>query len=681
MLLGIDTGGTYTDAVLLDESLSSIDPIRATAKARTRPDLTVGIREVLAAIDPDPAVVSLVSLSTTLATNALVEGIGGHVGLVLVGFTEAEAGRAGLADALGYDPLLRIDGGHDSFGAEVAPVDLDRLRALIDDLEVHVDAFAVAGQFSVRNPAHEHAVRDLLVERTGRPVACSHELSARLNGPRRALTCLLNARLLGLLQELCRATEHILAEFGIRAPLMLVRGDGSLVSAEFALARPIETILSGPAASLVGAEYLLRGRDRTDVDTGVMVSDIGGTTTDVGVIEHGRPAVSSDGAVVGGHHTMVEAVRMFTTGLGGDSELHLDRSPPPRLVLGPRRLTPISLAALDDPDAVHRVLDGRREPYRETDTRFIRATGRKGSISARDQRLLDELDRADGGWLPVDAVVSSSIENTALTSLVRRGLAQAAGFTPSDAAHVLQLHSAWDDKAAAKAAAIIAAITDNRGQPLRSDGESLARWVLDTLVRHSAEAVLSAGYLLDGLPADGVDHPLIQRALDERTAESMPTNALTRTRTGLSLPLVALGASAPVYYPGTGHYPGVAQLLDARCVVPEHAAVANAIGAVVGQVRLTARCTIGQPSKGQYRIHWPGLTDRGDLQPAIDDAVAALGAHVTDQALVAGAAEVVLTDQVEIRTAMMEGREIFVEAEVEVTATGRPRLGGAGSTD
>jgi N-methylhydantoinase A/oxoprolinase/acetone carboxylase beta subunit len=681
MLLGIDTGGTYTDAVLLDESPSSADPIRATAKARTRPDLTIGIRDALAAIDPDPAVVSLVSLSTTLATNALVEGIGGHVALVLVGFTEAEAGRAGLAETLGYDPLLLIDGGHDSFGAEAAPIDLDRLRALIDDLEVHVDAFAVAGQFSVRNPAHEHAVRDLLIERTGRPVACSHELSARLNGPRRALTCLLNARLLGLLQELCRATERILAEFGIRAPLMLVRGDGSLVSAEFALARPIETILSGPAASLVGAEYLLRGRDRTDADTGVMVSDIGGTTTDIGVIEHGRPAVSSDGAVVGGHHTMVEAVRMFTTGLGGDSELHVDRSPPPRLVLGPRRLTPISLAAQDDPDAVHRVLDGRREPYRETDTRFIRATGRQGTVSARDRRLLDKLDRADGGWLPVDSVVSSSIENTALTSLVRRGLAQAAGFTPSDAAHVLQLHTAWDGKAAAKAAAINAAITDNRGQPLRPDGESLARWVLDTLVRQSAEAVLSAGYLLDGLPADGVDHALIQRALDERSAESMPVGSLTRTQTRLSLPLVALGASAPVYYPGTGHYPGVAQLLDAHCVVPEHAAVANAIGAVVGQVRLTARCTIGQPSKGQYRIHWPGLTDRGDLQPAIDDAVAALGAHVTDQALVAGAAEVVLTDQVEIRTAMMEGREVFVEAEVEVTATGRPRLGGAGSTD
>lgn len=682
MLLGIDTGGTYTDAVLLDESVSSAgDPIVATAKARTHPDLTVGIREAVAAIDPDPSSISLVSLSTTLATNALVEGIGGRVVVVLVGFTETEARRAGLGQALGHDPLLLIDGGHDSFGVETAPVDLARLRVLVNGLDGNVDAYAVAAQFSVRNPAHENAVRDQLMEQTGRPVACSHELSAKLNGPKRALTCLLNARLLGLIKELCDATEHILEEFGIHAPLMLVRGDGSLVSADFALHRPIETILSGPAASLVGAEYLLRGRARAESDGAVLVSDVGGTTTDIGVSRHGRPAVSIDGAVVGGHHTMVEAVRMFTTGLGGDSELSIDRVPPARLALGPRRLTPISLAALDDPDAVHRVLDGRREPFRETDTRFVRATGRDGDVSTRDRRLLAALHEADGCWLPVDTVVTSSMENTALASLVRRGLAQAAGFTPSDAAHVLGLHTSWDGKAAAKAATIIAAITDNRGEPLRPDGDALARWVLDTLVRQSAEAVLSVGYRLDGLPEGGVDHPLVQRALDQRFTEgTFPERSLTTTTTGLSVPVVALGAPAPVYYPGTGHYPGVAQLLGADCVVPNHADVANAIGAVVGQVRISARCTISQPSKGQYRIHWPGLDDRGDLQPAIDDAVAALGAHVTGQAAAAGAANPIVTDQVEIKTAMMEGRDVFLEALVEVTATGRPRLGGPGTT-
>lgn len=685
MLLGIDTGGTYTDAVLFDETATTGDPVVATAKARTHTDLTVGIRHALQLIDPDPDSVSLVSLSTTLATNALVEGVGGRVAMVMIGFTEAEATRAGLAEALGQDPLIVIDGGHDSFGVEVKPVDLDHLRSAVDGNGPGVDAFAVAGQFSVRNPAHEEAVRELLLELTDRPVACSHELSSKLNGPRRALTCLLNARLLGLIQDLCRATEDILHQMKIEAPLMLVRGDGSLVTADFARRRPIETILSGPAASLVGARYLLRN-DGGVTGAGpnvVVVSDIGGTTTDVGVIDQGRPAISPDGAVVGGHHTMIEAVRMFTFGVGGDSEVTIDRGLTASLRLGPRRLTPISLAALDDPEAVHRVLATRSAPFRDTDTSFVRATGRVGRhLSARDQRLLDQLNHEPGRWRPLDAMVASSTDRTGLASLIRRGLAQQAGFTPSDAAHVLGLHRAWDHSAAARAAEIMAAITDNRGMALRPDGPSMARWVMDTLVRRSAEAVLSVGYGFDGLPPDAVDHPMVQRVLDHRALSggvgSDRAEHITSIETGLSVPVAALGASAAVYYGGELHRPAVDQLLGVPCLVPRHAEVANAVGAVVGPVRIIRRCTIGQPSKGQFRIHWPGLVDRGDLQPAIDDAVAALTSVVGEEADRAGTDDPVIGHRVDVRTATIDGRDVFIEAEVEVTAQGRPRLGGAG---
>src|SRR5690606_37706869 len=304
-LLGIDTGGTYTDAVLFREP----DGVIAKAKSlTTRHDLAEGIAgavdAVLAASAVAPADIGMVSLSTTLATNALVEGQGGRIALVMIGFGQKDLARSGLADALGSDPVVFLPGGHDVHGSET-PLDMTALDDALAKLSGTVSAFAVAGYFAVRNPGHELRVRDRLRELTGLPVTCSHELSAKLGGPRRALTTLLNARLVPVIDRLIDACQGFLARRGIAAPMMVVRGDGALISSAKARLRPIETILSGPAASLVGARYLT-GLDRA------IVSDIGGTTTDIAVLEGGLPRLAEDGAVVGGHRTMVEAVALRT---------------------------------------------------------------------------------------------------------------------------------------------------------------------------------------------------------------------------------------------------------------------------------------------------------------------------------------------------------------------------------
>ena len=217
-----------------------------------------------------------------------------------------------MSKALGSDPVIFCPGGHDVHGDPVSLV-LDALVAALPSLADTVSGVAVASYFAVRNPEHEIAVRDIIRERTGLPVTCSHELSSKLGGPRRALTTLLNARLISMIDRLVNATEGFLAKRGIAAPLMVVRGDGALITAEFARARPIETILSGPAASLVGARYM------TGIDDAV-VSDIGGTTTDIAVLDGGRLRLDPEGATVGGMRTMVEAVAMRTFGLGGDSK-------------------------------------------------------------------------------------------------------------------------------------------------------------------------------------------------------------------------------------------------------------------------------------------------------------------------------------------------------------------------
>ena len=146
-------------------------------------------------------------------------------------------------------------------------------------------------------------------------MSCSHHLSAKLNGPKRALTALLNARLIGMIDRLIGRAQDALIASGVNAPLMVVRGDGALISAAMARERPIETILSGPAASIVGARWLTGAEH-------ALVSDIGGTTTDIAVLRDGRPTIDPAGAQVGPYRTMVEAVAMRTSGLGGDSEVH-----------------------------------------------------------------------------------------------------------------------------------------------------------------------------------------------------------------------------------------------------------------------------------------------------------------------------------------------------------------------
>ncbi|RUZ48005.1 hydantoinase/oxoprolinase N-terminal domain-containing protein, partial [Mesorhizobium sp. M7A.F.Ca.US.007.01.1.1] len=223
LYLGVDTGGTYTDAVLWSESTGIV------AKAKsltTRHDLAEGIAgavdAVLSEAAIEPGAIKLVSMSTTLATNALVEGQGGRVALVMIGFAEADLDRNGLSKALGSDPVIFCPGGHDVHG-DPRPLVLDALVAALPSLADTVSGIAVASYFAVRNPEHEVAVRDVIRERTGLPVTCSHELSSKLGGPRRAMTTLLNARLISMIDRLVDATEGFLARRGIVAPLMVVR--------------------------------------------------------------------------------------------------------------------------------------------------------------------------------------------------------------------------------------------------------------------------------------------------------------------------------------------------------------------------------------------------------------------------------------------------------------------------
>lgn len=660
--LGVDTGGTYTDAVILDEAENRI---LGKAKALTsRHDLAVGIGQAvdaaLAAAGVAAAEVALVSLSTTLATNALVEGQGARVALVFIGFDAGDIGRGGLTEVLKGDPVLQLAGGHTHAGTEAAPLDLAALETGVRGVDEEVSGFAVAASFATRNPAHEIAARDLIRRVTGHPVTCSHELSANLNGPKRALTAVLNARLIGMIDRLVAACQRHLTAVGIDAPLMVVRGDGALISAAMVRERPIETILSGPAASIVGARWLTGASD-------ALVSDIGGTTTDVALLRDGLPEIDPEGARVGGFRTMVEAVAMRTTGLGGDSEVHLvTEGLKGGLRLGPRRLIPVSLLAVDHGKMVHAALDRwlSNDAVGEMDGRFVvPMPGQRGGLTTRDLAVLGRIDRP----MPMATALTSRLEVAALERLVARGLVMLSGVTPSDAAHVLGRLEAWDAEAAVKALRLIARRRNGAGERFAPGPAELAIAVVNQLTAQTVDCLLEAAFGEDpdfsGEPPEVLArHRLARAGLDQH-------RGVVEVGLRLGVPVIGLGASAPSYYGAVG------DRLGCRMILPDHAGVANAIGAVAGQVTQRVTALVSSPAEGRYVAHLPaGLEVFASAEAALRAVEKALVEDASARAREAGAVDLRLTVDRAVKEVEIEGRQMFIEARVTATASGRPRV-------
>ena len=444
--------------------------------------------------------------------------------------------------------------------------------------------------------------------------------------------------------------------------MMVVRGDGALISSAQARERPIETILSGPAASIVGARWMT-GADHA------LVSDIGGTTTDIAVLRNGRPAIDAGGARVGPYRTMVEAVAMRTHGLGGDSEVHfISEGLQGGVTLGPLRLLPISLLAMDASEIVHSALDSqlRSTTPGEYDGRFARRVQGQSAegLSARDADLLE---RVGDTVQSLGAILKNRIEQGALKRLVERGLVQIAGLTPSDASHMLFRVDMWDRDAAQKALLLFGRRRTGSGNMLSNEPNVVAQMIVDRLTYQTGLALLETAFAEED-PSFGIAedvlarHVLTQRGLQKH-------RGLMRIDVGLNLPVIGLGASAASYYPAVG------ELVGSEMILPEHAGVANAIGAVVGRVTMRRSGSVTSPSEGLYRLHLDtGLEDFGDADSALARMESVLCELAMADAKAAGADDIQLRVERDIRKAAAEAREVFVEATITVEAAGRPRV-------
>ena len=662
LVIGLDTGGTYTDAALLDTATGTV---RATGKSlTTRDDLSIGvggaIRRVLEDFDGSAADIGLVSLSTTLATNAVVEGVGGRVGLLMIGFDETSLQRADLARALGQDPVFFINGGHAADGAPQAQLDEAAIREAVNATEGEVSAYAVAGHFATRNPAHESRTRDLLRDLTGAPVTCSHELSSSLGGPRRALTAVLNARLINLLDRLVAATEGIMADEGLSCQLMVVKGDGSLLESGYARSRPVETVLSGPAASLAGAAFLAGTRT-------AMVADIGGTTTDIALLQNGAPRLKPDGALVGGWQTMVEAADIRTCGLGGDSEVTpVGRGTTGGLTLGPRRAVPLSLLATQWPEVKDKLAEQLAVAVpMSTDARFVMPlmpNGVPAWLTRSEARLAAKA--IEMGPSSVAEIAGTQLALGAVDRLIGRGLLTLATFTPTDALHVTGDFTSFDAEAAMLGAKLIARQKTGIGQPIAETPEELASRTLSELHRRTSLALMDAALAHDGAgEMQATNNPLLANLYRDGTTGK---DSLVKLSLELGTGLVALGASAAT------HYPHVARRMGVELTVPDHAEVAGAVGAAAGSVRQRVMISVTQPSEGRYRVHLPGgPRDLGVMDEALASAREVAGQLAEERARKAGAASVSIEISEDIKLVPLGGgKELFIEALVQATADG-----------
>jgi N-methylhydantoinase A/acetone carboxylase, beta subunit len=539
--LGIDAGGTYTDAVVIRDSDGSI--IDSTKSLTTYPDLLPGIKNTLDGLDPHYLKnVRYASVSTTLATNSVLEKTGYPVGLILVNDTD-------IPNRAKIEHFTLVNGGHNSAGNEACPLDMDSVRDFVLRVKNKVSAFAISSYFSVRNPEHELNIKELINELTGLPVVCGHELSQDLGAYERGVTAYLNAQLIPIASHFMEAVSSEIERRNIDAKLMMLKCDGSVVSISEALKKPIESVFSGPAASLVGAAYLSGNED-------CAVIDVGGTSTDVSLIHRGIPQLSESGAIVGGWQTKVKAIRMETSAMGGDSHVWVRNHV---ANIGPRRVIPLCLAAVEYPEIIDKLKQNQvilRNQIGENlqPTKFFFRSGLEASdISPAEEELLSRIgDRP----LTVSEIYwnQNRLPNPGtLDLLIQKRLIKAIGFTPTDALHVLGEYKQWNREVSLLGAAILAALSG-------TDEDELCIRIKKDVARNMALNLVS--FLLEGVSKEEIEKVLMGRFFARFKAD---------------LPVVLLGGPVKAYSEE------LAGFIDAQILVPDHCSVGNAVGAVAGK--------------------------------------------------------------------------------------------------
>ncbi len=603
--LGLDTGGTYTDAAIVD--MDNMEVLSKGKSKTTYHDLSIGI---LGAIDEalrsdafDRSDIQFVGLSTTLATNSILTGKGGKVGHIGIGWTPMGDYRSGA------DLDVYIKGGHGVWAQQVAPLDTAALVEAVEDMQTEVDSFVVSSHFSVYNPAHELEAARIIKQRTGLPVVLGHHLTSQLGVPERSVTAVLNARLLPIISDFLDGVERSLKERGVDATILVFKGDGTLMNIEKARERPVETILSGPAASLMGGKLLCR-------EDNFIVVDIGGTSTDIAYLDEGFPRISKEGATVGRWRTRVRAIDIWTVGLGGDSHVVSDQRG--NFKIGPERVIPLSVASSSYPWIKERM-------NATSETNYYLHVERAVTKLSPKERSVYEFVKVH----PICTLEEIRLGNPEVYTyrdvvkhLKDRGFLQMTGLTATDFMHVQGYFDRFDVEAAALGVQFMA----NWGHKSFEDYVDSFQQEFITRVGEEImrKVVLDESGDMEGTP--GFNY-LLRSAVNGNRGSSITS------LTGLDRPLVGIGAPTHIYMPS------LEKRMNVKVIMPRDHDVGNAVGAVCSQISETVTAQVFPNADNVFFVLGPFGTPvtYGHLEQAVSAARRQAEEYVRNRVYEAGA--------------------------------------------
>jgi len=533
-LVGIDTGGTCTDGVLI--SMSSREVVTCAKVSTTHHDLSEGISAVLEKIirisKISPRQVALISVSTTLATNSVVEKKGARVALLVIGYVKHFK--------LPVTAVVYLKGGHTIQGTEEEPLELDYLVETVEKLTSEVDAYAICSAMSMKNPTHELVAEKAISMIDPKPVFCSHRASMQAGMQERAATAALHAKLMPVMQRFSSSVTASMADIGLSCPLFIITGNGETIEPEEAVTESGKTIASGPACTaLYGALH---------DDRRCLVIDVGGTTTDLAMIENGQPVLSAEGCTIDAWSTHMESVDMYTAGIGGDSLVEFQ--PDGTLSIKPNRVIPL-VQSSDAPS-----------PGEWLGTAgAARCIVLAGTLADQDvftghpvMRILRRTGAATLSTVMAKSRLSGIPLDRQLEMLSRKQLIQETGFTPTDALHVLE-RAHFADRARAVEGA------DTLSRQLNITSNELCRMIVEETENRIRDHII--GYIVTRSWGNALGGFL----------SSHRENPYIKTEFSLKVPLIGVGAAAAYFLPG------VARKLSTTVSFPPHSEVGSAVGA------------------------------------------------------------------------------------------------------
>ncbi len=533
-IIGIDTGGTYTDAVLLGVTDNTV---LATAKVPTSHhnlalSTAKSLETLLQKANIDGKQISRLALSTTLATNAVIENKGARVAAFVIGYVKHFK--------LPITATIFIKGGHSIMGEEEEALDLDNIVDTIQGLRNEVDAYAICSAMSMKDPSHEMVTEKAISMMDPKPVFCSHSISHQAGMQERTATAALHAKLMPLMQDYTAGVQAAALKNKLDCPIVLIAGNGEQVSINDAAEQAGITIASGPACTA--------GFGAAQGTENALVIDVGGTTTDIAMIQDGKTVLSPDGCKVGRWQTHVEAVDMFTGGIGGDSHVLLDEKG--EIHLGPNRVIPLSMTeAFPHP----KLWLGT-----EQDSKCIALVPEPVTPDSRDtilNYLIENGPSTATGIKQATGLSGVPLEKY-LEQLARDQLTLETGFTPTDALHVLGEISIGNTEQATEGAEILAKLANMDVNAfcqkiIVMTEEKIENLLIDYVIHHYW------GKSLTAFINSRNDHPVLG------------------VQFSLKMPLIGIGAAAKYFLPN------VAEKLGTNVEFPKHCEVGNGIGAAL----------------------------------------------------------------------------------------------------